>query len=248
MRETRFMMGMPVTIAIADPASSAADVEAAFATFAAIDARFSTYRADSEISRINRGEIAEDAYSDDMREVFALAEDTRIRSHGYFDIRRPDGSIDPSGLVKGWAIRRVADQLRDFGYGNFFVDAGGDVQTSGKDATGAEWSAGIVNPFDAGAMVKIVYPHGGAIATSGSYVRGNHIYDPHNPSRALDDIVSLTVVGPDIYAADLFATIAFAMGPDGIYFIDQTPGVEGYAISRDGIGTETSHFERYTSP
>ncbi len=169
-------------------------------------------------------------------------------SRGYFDIHRPDGSIDPSGLVKGWAIRRVADQLRGIGYRNFFVDAGGDIQTSGRDASGAEWSAGIQNPFDIGGMVKVVYPRGGAVATSGSYVRGDHIYDPHHPGQPITDIVSLTVVGPDIYAADLLATIAFAMGQDGIFFIEQTPGVEGFVISSDGIGTETSQFERYTTP
>lgn len=248
MRQTRFMMGMPVTIEIVDAGVLAGDIDAAFATFDAIDKRFSTYRPDSEISRINRGEIAPAGHSEEMREVFALADEMHALSRGYFDIHRPDGSIDPSGLVKGWAIRRVADQLRGLGYRNFFVDAGGDIQTSGKDADGAEWSAGIQNPFDTGAMVKVVYPHGGAIATSGSYVRGDHIYDPHRPGRPITDIVSLTVVGPDIYDADLLATVAFAMGRDGIFFIEQTPGVEGYVISRDGIGTETSHFERYTTP
>lgn len=248
MRETRFMMGMPVTIDVTDRDSSRADLAAAFATFDAVDARFSTYRRDSEISRVNQGLVAPDAYSDEMREILALSEETRAISHGYFDIRRPEGSIDPSGIVKGWAIRRVADQLRQLGHRDFFVDAGGDIQTSGKDAKGAEWSAGIQNPFDVGAVVKVVYPRGGAIATSGTYVRGDHIYDPHHPEKALTDIVSLTVIGSDIYEADRFATIGFVMGTDGIYLIEETDGLEGYAISSDGIGTETSGFKRYTRP
>jgi thiamine biosynthesis lipoprotein len=249
MRETRFMMGMPVTIEIADPGvDAAADIEAAFATFDDVDRRFSTYRPDSEISRINQGLVTPDAFSDDMREVFARSDETRAASRGYFDIRRPDGSIDPSGLVKGWAIQRVADQLAGLGYEHYFVDAGGDIQTNGKNADGGEWSAGIQNPFDTGGVVKVVFPHGGAIATSGTYIRGDHIYDPHRPGEPLNDVVSLTVVGPSIYDADRFATIAFAMGKDGIYFIEDYPGLEGFMIGRDGIGTETSQFERYTSP
>ena len=108
-------------------------LEAAFAYLVTVDNRFSTYKDDSEISRINRGEISDDAISAEMREVFALAEKTKEETNGYFNIRRPDGTIDPSGIVKGWAILKTANLIRDAGHKNFFVNAGGDIAMSGKN-------------------------------------------------------------------------------------------------------------------
>jgi thiamine biosynthesis lipoprotein len=61
----------------------------------------------------------------------------------------------------------------------------------------------------------------------------------------LQDIVSLTVIGPNVYEADRFATAAFAMGKRGIYFIEQLPGFEGYMIDAAARATFTSGFERY---
>ena len=97
-------------------------------------------------------------------------------------------------------------------------------------------------------QVKVVYPHGKGVATSGSYIRGAHIYNPHAPKQALEDIVSITVVGPDVLAADLAATAAFAMGKQGMAFIEQLPELEGYAIDRSVVATMTSGFSDYTAP
>ncbi|TIX91826.1 MAG: FAD:protein FMN transferase, partial [Mesorhizobium sp.] len=95
---------------------------------------------------------------------------------------------------------------------------------------GHDWSVGIRNPFNAQEIVKIVYPRGRGLATSGTYVRGHHIYNPHAIDSPIQDIVSLTVIGADVLEADRFATAAFAMGRDGILFIERTPGLEGYVI------------------
>jgi len=91
-----------------------------------------------------------------------------------------------------------------------------------------------------------VYTKGKGIATSGSYLRGQHIYNPHTPQEKLLEIVSLTVIGENVLEADRFATAAFAMGRDGINFIEQLPGFEGYAIDKNGLATMTSNFELYT--
>lgn len=245
MRETRVIMGMPIEIEIVGDDASGA-MEAAFAYFVAVDNRFSTYKEDSEISRINRGEINEDAVSAEMREVFALAEKTKEETGGYFNIHRPDGLIDPSGIVKGWAILNAAELIHNAGHKNFFINAGGDIAMSGKNSKGEEWSFGIKNPFQTSGIVKVVYPMGKGVATSGSYLRGNHIYNPLNPKEELNDVVSITVIGLDVLEADLFATAAFAMGKGGILFIEQLPGFEGYAIDSNGIATMTSGFSMYT--
>lgn len=241
MRETRILMGMPITVDVGG-ASGAELIETVFGYFEHIDRRFSTYRADSEIMAINRGDAPVVEWSGEMAEVFALARQTHDETDGYFDIRKPDGSLDPSGIVKGWAIRNAAAIVQRAGIRDFFIEAGGDVQSSGKNASGQDWSVGIRNPFNAHEIVKVVYPRGRGVATSGTYVRGQHIYNPHGLGRPIQDIVSLTVIGADVLEADRFATAAFAMGRDGILFIEQTPGLEGYVIDTNGRATPTTGF------
>lgn len=235
-------MGMPVSVGIADEGAGPELLEPAFSHFSAVDERFSTYRADSEISGLNAGRLSMDETSGQMREILALAEKTRIESDGYFDIRKPDGSLDPSGIVKGWAIQNAARILRDAGIRNFFVDAGGDVQAEGLNEDGEVWRAGIRNPFAGNEIIKAVYLKDRGIATSGNYARGEHIYNPKHPGERTGAIVSITVIGPNVLDADRYATAAFAMGRNGIYFIEQVEGLEGFMVGADGIGTQTSGF------
>ena len=246
MKETRNIMGMHITVEIIDKKATPEVFEEVFSYFTSVDKQFSTYKNDSEIMRINRGEISVENYSKEVKEIFALAEKTKRETSGYFDIKKPDGTLDPSGVVKGWAIQNAAELLLKKGYKNFYIDAGGDVQSSGLNEEGEDWSIGIRNPFKQEEIVKIVYTKGKGIATSGSYLRGQHIYNPHTPQEKLLEIVSLTVIGENVLEADRFATAAFAMGRDGINFIEQLPGFEGYAIDKNGLATMTSNFELYT--
>lgn len=245
MRVTREMLGMPITIEIADDTADGTAIERGFDLFRAIDARFSTYRSDSEISTFNRGLLGLDDLSPEMLEVLNLAEDTRRLTDGYFDIRTPAGTVDPSGIVKGWAIQRVARLLAEAGSRNFIVNAGGDIQAAGTRG-GTPWTVGIQNPFDPMTLVKVLRPGNHGVATSGNYVRGQHIYG-RDGRVAPTGVVSLTVVGPDIFEADRFATAAFAMGGDGIALIERTAGLEGYMIDPAGIGTMTSNFNRFVA-
>lgn len=247
MKEIRIIMDMPIEIELpAADVDVAKAIEAAFAYLVAVEEQFSVYKETSEISRMNRGELTLDSASEEMKGVFMIAEKTNKESHGYFDIRRPDGSIDPSGIVKGRAILNSAALIRKAGYENYFVNAGGDIAMHGKNAEGREWSVGIRNPFNIHEVVKVVYPRGKGIATSGSYIRGDHIYNPHAPEEKIREIVSITVIGPDVLEADRFATAAFAMGKKGIEFIEQLSSFEGYAIDDKGIATMTSGFAAYT--
>jgi thiamine biosynthesis lipoprotein len=215
-----------------------------------------------------------------MKTIFALSEQTRQETQGYFDIRH-NGVADPSGIVKGWAILQAATMLKAAGFMHFYIDAGGDIQVAGNKG-GNAWRIGIRNPFNRNEIVKVLSITDKGIATSGTAIRGQHIYDPHNPHRgrplapihtanaasaasashsssvkgegspphfhtspAPTDIVSLTVIGPNVYEADRFATAAFAMGKKGIYFIEQLQGFEGYMIDASARATFTSGFERY---
>ena len=237
-------MGMPVTLEVVDAGVTAAVLEAVFAYFEYIDDTFSTYKEHSEISRINRHELALEDAGEDMQTIFALAEQTRLESDGFFDILH-DGVYDPSGLVKGWAIFQAAELLRQKGMQNFYVEAGGDIQVAGKNAQGQDWRVGIRSPFHLSQIIKVIAVSECGVATSGSYIRGPHVYNPRDSQQALKEIVSLSVIGPDIYEADRFATAAFAMGRAGIGFIARLEGFEGYMVDRNGMATLTSGFERF---
>lgn len=232
-------MGMHVTVDVADPAVTLADFDAVYDYFTHIDDTFSTYKDTSAISRINQGKLLPGESSPEVQTVLSLSDQTKRRTGGFFDINN-HGYLDPSGLVKGWAIKNAAKILSDRGLHNFYVDAGGDIQVSGYNAAGLPLQVGIRNPFNSDQIVKVLSLSDCGIATSGTSRRGQHIYNPHRPGRPLADIVSLTVIGPDIYEADRFATAAFAMGPSGIDFIrTQLPGFSAYMIDNRGLATYT---------
>lgn len=247
MKETRAIMGMPITVEIADANATQEALDRVFAYFTYVDETFSTFKETSEITKINNGLLGAEKYSDDMREVLALSEKTRHETDGYFDIKKPDGKIDPSGLVKGWAIFNAAKLLKGSGFENFYIDAGGDIQPFGHNAKGEPWLLGIREPVDGSERVVKTLVIGGneGVATSGTYVRGQHIFNPKVPGQTITEIVSLTVIGPNVYEADRFATAAFAMGKKGIAFIERLPGFEGYLIDADNMATMTNGFIRY---
>lgn len=243
MKQTRLLMGMPITLDIVDADVTRDDLDEVFRYFIQIDEIFSIYKESSEISRLNRGELLIEQASEDVRTVLALSEQTKQETRGYFDIQH-NGLCDPSGLVKGWAIHNAAMMLKERGFQDFYIDAGGDMQLSGTNRSKL-WRVGIRNPFKREENVKVLALTDCGVATSGTAIRGQHIYDPHHPTAPLQEIVSLTVIGPNIYEADRFATAAFAMGREGIYFLEKLAGFEGYLIDAHARATFTTGFERF---
>lgn len=244
MKQTKLIMGMPITVEIVD------DVDATvfrdtFDYFTAVDKRYSTYKPSSEISRINAG-LPKQRWSTEMKAVMRLCEQTKQQTNGYFDITH-DGQLDPSGLVKGWAVHNAAKRLLKQQISNFYVEAGGDIQVHGKNESKLAWAIGIRNPFNIDEIIKTIMVSDQGVATSGTYIRGQHIYNPLKQHSVINDIKSLTVIGPNIYEADRFATAAFAMGKQGIHFIENLVGFEAYMVDNNRLATFTSGFERYVS-
>ncbi len=256
MKQTELIMGMPVTLVIPDrealdrdrqkgawfPTLDAA-AEAVFASFRAVDERFSPYKEESEVSRIDRGELAPEDASGEMQEVLRLAEETRQVTDGYFNVRF-NGKFDPSGMVKGWAIWKAARLLDEDGFVSFCIEAGGDIEVRGANDEGKPWVVGIRSPFDPSLMVRKLHLQSCGIATSGTYIRGEHIWNPRTGAAA-NEIASLTVIGPNVYEADRFATAAFAMGEEGIKFLATKTELDGYMVDAKGVATFTPGFARY---
>jgi thiamine biosynthesis lipoprotein len=203
-------MGMPVRAIVRDPAPPRAALDAAFAWLRWVDATFSTYRADSEISRWGRGALRLAEAHPLVREVLDRCEALRRATGGAFDIRcRRGAPPDPSGLVKGWAVERAAALLTRRGARDFCLDAGGDVVVRG-----GPWRVGIRHPRERDRLAAVLALRDGAVATSGAYERGAHILDPRS-GRPARGALSVTIAGPDLGLADAYATAAFALGADG---------------------------------
>ena len=244
MKQTRIIMGMPITVEVIDDIA-ARDVNDVFNYFNAVDERFSTYKSRSEISQINNG-LPKEKWSTEMIEVLDMCQQTKELTNDYFDVSH-DGKIDPSGLVKGWAIDNAAKLLSAKGMRNFYIEAGGDIQTHGTNVDHEPWAVGIRNPFNIDEIIKVIKITTQGVATSGTYIRGQHIYDPVHGEQDIDSVKSLTIIGPNIYEADRYATAAFAMGKEGIAFIEATNDLEGYMVDADKVATYTSGFERYVA-
>lgn len=224
LRHVEDVMGMPWMFDICDSSVGLDALRGVIDWLHWADATFSTYRADSQISRLNRGELTREQLHADVGEVLERCEQLRRETGGYFDITAPyragraptggdggPGSIEPSGLVKGWAIARAARLLRAAGAENFSVNAGGDALLCGHPDGDQCWRVGVQHPRAPAQMALTLGLRDLAIATSGTYVRGAHILDPHADGPP-SGLLSVTIIGPDVATADVYATAAFAMG------------------------------------
>jgi thiamine biosynthesis lipoprotein len=225
------VMGTTVSIDVRDAALPATALEAAVQTLRELEARFSTYREDSEIRRIERGELAIGDAHHDVREVLDACAVLRAESDGAFDARR-GGCLDPSGYVKGWAAERAADVLRRAGARHFALNLGGDIVCAGGSSADEPWRVGVRHPAEATRMAFVLGIRDGAVATSGSYERGEHVVDART-GRPANDWQSVTVVAPDLATADSIATAALAMGRHGPAWAARRPGCEVAAIGHE---------------
>ena len=235
------VMGMPVTVHVVDHKARNEAIDAVYDDFGLLDRTFSPFIRESAVSRINRGELRSEDAGQLVNQAIDLCRLYEQATDGYFSAWI-DGRFDPSGLIKGWAIDRACSILDNNWYHDYFVDAGGDVQTRGRNAEGKPWRIGIRHPVERDKVARVVLARGLAVATSGTYEKGEHILDPHNGKPA-NAWLSFTVAGPDIVYADVLATACFAMGVAGLDFVSHRAGYEAYAIDNQLRAAYTSGFD-----
>lgn len=231
-------MGTVFSIDIRTPGTWTAAIDAVVDWLHFVDAAFSTYRDDSDISKMRRGELQladANSYVGEVLERCALAQEVT----GGFFTAFPDGRLDPTGLVKGWAIECASALLRQHGASDHAVNGGGDVQLSGEAAPGRSWRVGISDPHERGRVLGVVSGRDLAVATSGIAERGRHIVDPFTgqPARGL---ASVTIVGPELTDVDAYATAAFAMGAGALDWVESLDTYEAMVVSGDGTSRWTS--------
>jgi thiamine biosynthesis lipoprotein len=206
------------------------------------DGIFSTWKPDSPVSQLRRGELSRAQAPAEVAEILDLCAVARDLSGGWFDPWAVPGGFDPSGYVKGWAAQNAlaAFRFRSAGVGGVLVNAAGDIASSGGLGDGAPFRIGIADPFAPHRLAEIVELTG-AIATSGTYERGEHLIDPrsgHPAARA----ASASVTGPDLGLADALATALAVAGEQGLALIDGLDGYEALVINPDGSKRRTRGF------
>lgn len=209
-----------------------ATVRAVEAELDRIDRLFSMHRPDSQVARLNAGRIRLTDCSSDVREVLRLCREAECRTSGWFTVRYGTG-IDPTGIVKGWAIRRASELLAGAGSARHAINGGGDVLVMADPAVDEPWRVGVSTGAGSGSLVGVITGHNFSVATSGNTERRGEIRNPFTGSPSLT-WSTVSVAGPDITEADAFATAAVAMGRPAVAWLERLPGYEAIAVDTEG--------------
>ena len=245
-RRVESIMGTIVSVEVHEPFVPSEALDTMFAQLRAVDTRFSAYKPASEISRLARGDVVEADCSLEVRQVLAACDGLAVTTGGAFDARhhRADGSLDPSGFVKGWALEEAAWLIDSAGGRNYWLNGGGDIVARGESAPATPWRVGIRHPGQADRVAAVLAVRDRAVATSGSYERGEHITDPRS-GAAPAGLRSVTVVGPGLAFTDAYATSIYVMGLPGLDWLDAYPAYAALAITDDDRVVWTPGMERY---
>ena len=241
-RRVEHVMGMPVSLALRgrhtddDAADSA--WAAVLASLRETDRVFSTYRSDSVVSAIRRGQTTVTDAPPEVHEVLAIAARAEHASDGAFSVwlPGPDGHrrLDPSGVVKGWAVERAATALHALGGTDYCLSAGGDMVCRAR--SGEPWRVGIEDPHDPTRVLAVVEVGDGAVASSGAAHRGAHLLDARTatPPQA---VAQVTVLARSLTDADVDATAAYALGAQAAQWLGRRVGRSGLVVWADGTTT-----------
>ncbi len=225
--------GLPMT-------ATRAAVKRACEVLHSADDVFSLYRPDTPLSRLRRGEVDISQCPLEVASIVTLCEQAKLASDGWFDPWALPGGFDPTGLVKGWAAQEAARVLEAAGLGAGLVNAAGDIAAFGAPWQRGPWRVGIRSPESSDQLICVIELRG-AVATSGNYERGDHIWDVSAGRPATGVVASVTVSGPDLALADAFATGLVAAGSAGLDAVIAA-GYQALLVLDDGKTLSTAEF------
>lgn len=242
MRHVFHTMGTVASIEL--PGYVGADSVMATIEFVFSDAeeRFSLYRDDSELARVNAGSLPLTDASLDLRHAYEKAMEWRALTDGAFTPNRPDGALDLNGIAKAWTMATAGRTLLAAGMGNWSLDVGGDVLCSGTQTDDAPWTIGVSDPVNRSSLLCAITLADGrnAVATSGSAERGDHIW--LGGDRHVAEFVQVTVAADDIVTADVLATAIVSGGQLSLDEITAKWSVDVMTVDRDGQLRATAGF------
>jgi thiamine biosynthesis lipoprotein len=234
-------MGTQASLMMASDADIDEAARIAADVLEALEARFTSYRRDSEFSRFARG--TSQPPSDDLRHVLAACAWLEDVSDGHFTMypNGVDAPPDVAGYVKGWAVDRAVDGLLAAGITDAALGVGGDWRGIGRRGDGLPWRIGVLDPHRRQASRALVSLSDSALATSGTYERGDHLRH-RNGAQAAASCASFTVHGPRLAWADAFATAGYLMGEAGLAWVAGFPGYSAALVRDDGTMVADDDF------
>lgn len=222
--------------AVLDDAVAA--IERSFGELREMDRIFSTYRADSDISRIRAGSFTVEEADPLVALVRRACDRAEVVTGGLFSARWR-GGFDPTGYVKGWAVERAFNRwLRPLlgldGVIAVGMNAGGDMQLATRPDADWRWRVGIADPSRPGMLLATTELTDGAVATSGTAERGAHIRDPRSAKPPTTGAASATVIADRLSDADVWATAAVVAGINDLGWVARARHTSGLVVGYDG--------------
>lgn len=197
-----------------------------------VDRRFSPFRDDSLVSRFQRGDRTM-TRDEDFADVYMLSLLARAETDGLFDPYFR-GVWDPTGLVKGWAVDRAVSGVlmplvRSGRLPSTSINAGGDMLLLPRQGD-RPWHVGIADPHDRGSFIAAMSIRSGAVATSGTSERGEHVVRRHH------DVLQATVVAESLVDADVWATALLGASVAGLDRLIAANSLTAFLVmSRGGV-------------
>jgi thiamine biosynthesis lipoprotein len=254
-RRVEHVMGMPISLAVRGRHATTAEADQAWESvidqLREVDQLFSTYRESSVVNRLDRGELGLEDCPAEVAEVLELGREAEQLSDGAFSIMLPTASgrrrLDPSGVVKGWALQRASDFLAALPDTDYCLSAGGDIVCHTADSSRPAWRIGIEHPHRPNTLIAVVPIRSGAIATSGTAHRGAHLIDPRS-GQAPSGIASVTVIAASLTWADIEATAGYVHGRDAAQWLQGRPIRSALIVWADGTTTRLPQIPSPNAP
>lgn len=164
-------------------------------------------------------------------------------------------AVTLDGIAKGYIVDRGVGALRERGFRNVLVEAGGDLAASGGKPGDTPWRIGVIAPRDGeDEFTTRVSVWNQALATSGDYLQSysedhkvHHILDPRQGISS-PELASVSVLAPSAMSADGYATAVMAMGPEqGLKLIESLPEVEAVLITKSLKTIKSSGFAAFVN-
>lgn len=168
--------------------------------------------------------------------------------------------LDLDGIAQGYCVDQLSSFLFQKGIKDFIIELGGEVYVTGYDSQNRPWQIGIENHITESANQPLVLAGMDkvGITTSGSLQKFkkigdryfSHIIDPRTGYPVQNNIVSVTVIAPNVMQADALDNAFMVMGiKESFEWTKNMPEIGMYFsyfdVNGDVADTANAYFKQF---